>query len=145
MRRMSHYLGFYTEILSTKVGIKRSGLIELITIVQVYDHLPTGESTRSSPDKVRLEVVNIAGMYSQARPGQECFYKLTYSLGLLLAGRQVFSIIVSWLDSQGTARVTNHVNTVKTFITFNIFSERFINGSLQGFPWGGECPSFSQF
>ena len=70
MRRMSHYLGFYTEILSTKVGIKRSGLIELITIVQVYDHLPTGESTRSSPDKVRLEVVNIAGMYSQARPGQ---------------------------------------------------------------------------
>ena len=69
MRRMSHYLGFYTEILSTKVGIKRSGLIELITIVQVYDHLPTGESTRSSPDKVRLEVVNIAGMYSQARPG----------------------------------------------------------------------------
>ena len=140
MRRMSHYLGFYTEILSTKVGIKRSGLIELITIVQVYDHLPTGESTRSSPDKVRLEVVNIAGMYSQ-----ECFYKLTYSLGLLLAGRQVFSIIVSWLDSQGTARVTNHVNTVKTFITFNIFSERFINGSLQGFPWGGECPSVSQF
>ena len=39
MRRMSHYLGFYTEILSTKVGIKRSELIELITIVQLYDHL----------------------------------------------------------------------------------------------------------
>ena len=39
MRGMSHYSGFYTEILNTKVWIKRSWLIELITIVQLYDHL----------------------------------------------------------------------------------------------------------
>ena len=39
MRGMSHYLGFYTEILNTKLWIKRSWLIELITIVQLYDHL----------------------------------------------------------------------------------------------------------
>ena len=79
MRRMSHYSGFYTEILSTKVGIKRSGLIELITIVQVYDHLPTGPSpTSSTTDKVRLEVE------PSVRPGQtgRVFTRLTYSVGL---------------------------------------------------------------
>ena len=57
MRGMSHYLGFYTEILNTKVGIKRSGLIKLITVVQLYDHLSQWrgeeerwEMTRSDSD-----------------------------------------------------------------------------------------------
>ena len=57
MRGMSHYLAFYTEILNTKVGIKRSGPIKLITVVQLYDHLSqwrgeeeTWEMTRSDSD-----------------------------------------------------------------------------------------------
>ena len=112
MRRMSHYLGFYTEILSTKVWIKRSGLIEEITIVQVYDHpIPTGESNRFNSDKVRLDVVNIL----EVRAGLSAFTRLTNRLWLLLAGLQVFSIIVCWLDSQGYQQ--RYLHSYKSFIT----------------------------
>ena len=71
MRRMSHYLGFYTEILSTKVGIKRSELIELITIVQLYDHPSRGvRQVRDWQCQTGgEEVLNIAGAGRL-----ECFY-----------------------------------------------------------------------